>query len=368
VSIACPSAQLDGVALFRHFPALRTRVPWVVLGDWPTAVEPLRGHRDVYIKREDRSSERYGGNKVRTLEAHMGRAIALGARRIWATGAFGSNHSVATVLHAARAGLEHGIALFPQPPSRPARDNLLATLSAGPAIAPVPNVVLLPAAMARLEAESRRHGAMHYVMSPGGATPFGALGHVSAALELADQVAAGEMPAPARIVLAIGSTCTTVGLLVGLHIAHRLDLLPRIHITAVRVTPWPITSRPLILHLAQRTAGLLSHWLGPLAAISGAELASTLSVETRYFGGGYGHPTSSGRRATEEMARAGGPPLDVVYSAKSAAALFELERAGRDRPLLFWATKSSLPLPVATAEQLARATPQMQRWLERAPL
>ncbi len=367
MSIACPSAALDRVSLFSHFPALRTRLPWVVLGDWPTPVHAMRGHRDVYIKREDRSSSRYGGNKVRTLEAHMGRAVATGFRRIWAIGAFGSNHSVATVLHAPQAGLDAGVSLFPQPPSRPAHENLLATLSATPAIAPMPSIVLLPAVLAKLEREGRRHRTLDYVMSPGGATPIGALGHVSAAFEIADQVAAGQLPAPARIVVAVGSTCTTAGLLCGLHVAARMGLLPRVRVTAVRVTPWPVTSAPLIIHLARRTGLGLARWLGPVADVPANELASTLTIEPRFFGGGYGQPTSSGRRASTAMHAAGGPPLDVVYSAKSAAALLDLERRG-EGPLLFWATKSSVPLPVASHEQLALATPQMKRWLERAPL
>ena len=76
---------------------------------------------DAYVKREDESAEVYGGNKVRTLEFLFGEALARGARRIYSTGAFGSNHAAATVLHAPRVGLESGALLFPQPPSRTAR-------------------------------------------------------------------------------------------------------------------------------------------------------------------------------------------------------------------------------------------------------
>ena len=368
MSIACASEQLESVALFRHFPRLRTRVPWVVLGQWPTPVQPMCGHPDVFVKREDISSHIYGGNKVRTLEAHIGRAVAHGARRIWATGAFGSNHSVATVLHAATAGLETGIALFPQPASAPAHQNLLATLSATPAIAPTPDVTLLPLVMGKLALDSRRHRALDYVMGPGGATPNGALGHVSAALELAEQVNAGALPAPSRVVLAVGSTCTTAGILVGLAIAQRLGVLPPIKVTAVRVTPWPVTSRSRIAYLAHRTGRELAVEIGPIADIPYLQLRAALTVDRRYFGGGYGKPTASGRRAIELMRTAGGPPLDVVYSAKSGAALFDLARERNDLPLLFWATKSSVPLPAATPAQLHRATRQMKRWLERAPL
>jgi hypothetical protein len=65
------------------------------------------------------------------------------------------------------------------------------------------------------------------------------------------------------------------------------------------------------------------------------------------------------------FARHGGPPLDIVYSAKSAAALAEVVPATRG-PVLFWATKSSSELPRASAADLAIAPAHMQRWLGRS--
>src|SRR5690349_2311951 len=178
--------RLDEVALFRLFPDLAGQVPWVRIGAWPTPVERLPAvgaalGAEVWAKREDRSNPRYGGNKVRTLEAVFGRATAAGAHTIWATGAYGSNHAVATVIHAASAGLGGGAALFPQPASVPARENLSALLSTRPALERLASVALLPGAIRRLR---RDPGA--YVMIPGGATPEGTFGALSAALELAE--------------------------------------------------------------------------------------------------------------------------------------------------------------------------------------
>lgn len=359
--------SLDDVALFRLLPDLRSRVPWVRLGHWPTPVEPLPSFPGIqvplYVKREDRSSPLYGGNKVRTLEAMMGRALAAGATRIWATGAYGSNHATATVLHAPGAQLEAGVALFPQPPSRPARDNLLAVLSRRPHIHAMRHALTLPLAMASV----RRRDARSYVMLPGGATRQGAFGALSAALELAEQVAAGECPAPRRIFVPVGSTCTTAGLLAGLHLAHRLGIgfgqgAPMPGITAVRVTPWPITSPLRIVRLAHRTSGYLAE-LANVPAPSFAELRAALAVEARFLGRGYGRATATGFRAAHAFGQSGGPPLDTVYSAKSGAALLELARGETEGPLMFWATKSSAPLPTASAEDIALAPRAWQRWL-----
>jgi 1-aminocyclopropane-1-carboxylate deaminase/D-cysteine desulfhydrase-like pyridoxal-dependent ACC family enzyme len=357
---------MQDVALFRHFPWLGRRVPWVRLGDWPTPVEPLAGIGDeVWVKREDLSSPRYGGNKVRTLEAAMGQAVAAGAERIWATGAYGSNHATATALHAPAAGLRAGVALFPQRPSATGRDNLSAMLAAAAQVRCLRTVAELPLAMLRLRAAARLGGERAFVMPPGAATPEGGFGALSAGLELAEQVAAGRCPAPARIVLAVGSTCTTAGLLVGLHLAARLgvafaDGVPRV--TAVRVAPWPITSAPRITYQATRTAAVLERLIGARGRFSYAQLGAALEVDGRFFGGGYGRTTDSGYRARRAFRDAGAPPLDLVYSAKSAAAL--LDRVGaREGPLLFWATKSSAPLPRVTAAQLSHAPAPLRRWL-----
>ena len=358
--------SLDDVALFRRVPVLRDEIPWVRLGHWPTPIEPLLGlpgaKVPVYVKREDLSNPRYGGNKVRTLEAALGLAVDAGAERIWATGAYGSNHATATVFHAKTAGLESGIALFPQPATITAQANLLAMLSLEPAICAMGSVIQLPFVMARLRWRDRKC----YVMSPGAASPRGAFGALSAGLELAEQVAAGQCPAPARIVLPAGSTCTSAGLLAGLHLAPLLgagfaDKVPQV--TSVRVTPWPVTSRIRIAHFAYRTAGLVARRAN-VARPSLARLYAGLSVDPRFLGGGYGCATAIGYQTVETFRRANGPALEVVYTAKSGAALLDLARKQQPGPLLFWATKSSAPLPEASPDSIARAPQSWRTWLD----
>ncbi len=371
--VVAPTAD-ESVALFRHFGGLRASLPWANLGDWPTRVDSLEqlsrdvGGADIWVKREDLSSAIYGGNKVRTLEAIMGEACAAGADYIWATGAYGSNHAVATVLHAGRAGLSSGVALFPQPRSIPARENLSAMLSARPDVINVANVVGLPFVMAHIRRRGQRRGQKHYVMAPGAASPAGAFGAMSAAIELADQVEAGTCPAFKRIVLAVGSTCTTAGILAGIHVAALLGIgfgkpgAPLPTVNAVRVTPWPVTSPARIAWLAYKTAQRLSRLLGEPVDISYRSLRNSLQLITDDYGSGYGMVTARGVRAADAFARAGGPPLDIVYSAKSGAALLDLARATSE-PILFWATKSSAPLPSATDGQVGDLPGQVRRWL-----
>jgi D-cysteine desulfhydrase len=321
----------------------RVDVPWAPLGTWPTPLEHARG--DVWVKREGASSPRYGGNKVRTLEAWLGHAQALGARRIWAIGAYGSNHVVATVVHARALGVEAAAILFPQPPSKWAAENAGALLASGCEIVRLPSVALVPFAGF---AKARRE----LVMPPGGATPIGTLGAMSAAFELAEQIEAGLAPPPARIVLAVGSTCTTAGLYAGLALARAAGLwrwpLPIVH--AVRVTPWPVTSRLVITQLAARSLARIARLGGPAATLD----RSRLVVDARELGRGYGRITDRARAALGSLP----VRLDGVYSAKAAAALARLTG-----PTIFWATKSEVVLPAPPLDTLRTAAPALATWL-----
>ena len=355
-------------------------MPWVALGEWPTPLEPIAiDGRSVWIKREGDSSPLYGGNKVRTLEAWLGRARELGARRIWAIGAYGSNHAVATVVHARAIGMDAGAIVFPQPASEWAIENAGALIASACPIVRLRSVVEVPFAAAVI---ARRRGAI--VMPPGGATPVGTFGALAAAFELAEQIASGAAPPPRRIVLPAGSTWTTAGLLAGLAIAHAIGAwrwpIPIVH--AVRVTPWPITSRTMIVQLAARTLARVAALGGPEVAATLRELSARLVVDGRELGRGYGRPTARSREAIarfqeapdRSIAAAGeagaelvrAPRLDGVYSAKAAAALLRLHRRGIE-PLVFWATKSTVRMAEPELAALRAAPPGLVRWLSASP-
>ena len=359
--------------IFDLWPALGANLPWLSLGELPTPVEPLdavlaaagaqRGR--AWVKRDDLTSPRYGGNKVRTLEVLLADARAKGSSHIVATGAYGSNHVAATLLHADRAGLLGGAIVFPQPHSGTACANLAVTLAHSAHLVAVPHWSALPFGMAWSWIALRRRGHRATIMLPGGATPLGALGYVSAALELARQVERGELPAPDALVIAVGSTCTSAGLLLGLSLAARRGIGFRTppRLVAVRITPWPVTAPRRIIALAARTGRLLARLTGDAdVALPRAALRPHLTVDGRYLGAGYGEATPTGLDAIACFA-AHPLPLDTTYSGKSGAALLDLARHSDER-LLFWATKSSAPLP-PTAPTQDEAPPSVRVWLAR---
>ena len=55
----------------------------------------------LWVKRDDRSSELYGGNKVRKLELLLGAARDAGKSRVVTLGAVGSHQVVATAIYGA---------------------------------------------------------------------------------------------------------------------------------------------------------------------------------------------------------------------------------------------------------------------------
>jgi D-cysteine desulfhydrase len=312
---------------------------------------------------------------VRTLEPLFGEALARGCSHIYATGAYGSNHSAAAAMHAPRVGLVAGAVLYPQPHCVSALENLELTVShtGKEALRDLPHWSALPYGMVRQALACRRHKQVASIMEPGGAVPIGALGYVSAGLELAMQVTAETLPAPRTVVVAVGSNCTSAGLLVGFALAARAGVTrwggdgapPRL--VSVRVTPWPVTSVTRILGLAVRTSELLARASGDeTLRLSRAALRPHFRLETRYLGPGYGYPTAAGREAMALWSAHAGHALETTYSGKAAAHVIDLLRRREPGPIVYWATKSTAPLPPIDAARLASAPARMRRWMDRA--
>src|SRR4051812_5094755 len=204
----------DPIPLVRRFPALAA-IPRARLGDFPTPVEHLNGFRDVeslYVKREDLSSNVLGGNKVRSLEFLLGRVCE--GDTVLTIGGEGSTHVLATAVHAARLGAKT-IAVRWRHDMHSAAEEVGARATAECAeVVTAPNFVraMVPLLLMRLTR------VVHYIPL-GGSTPLGTLGHVNAALELAEQIERGELPLPGRVVVPLGSGGTAAGLAVGFAIA-----------------------------------------------------------------------------------------------------------------------------------------------------
>jgi D-cysteine desulfhydrase len=337
--------------VFDILPALVGRVAWAPLGVLPTPVEDatrvlarasLPG--ELWLKRDDLSSPIYGGNKLRLLEHLLGDAVQRGITHVYSSGALGSNFAVATALHAPRVGLEPGAICFPQPLT-PDGEQSHRVVAARAQVVEIPHWSLLPVASERVRRRAEQQGRRALVLSQVALSPESLLGYLGAGLELAQQVARQECPAPSRIVLPIGSAATSAGILAGLSLARKMGILQAAPaLSLVRIAAWPLSRRGRVLSLAQKVLRCVARLSGDASFELDKRELLPVSLVTDQLGGGYPHPTAAGSSARAVFARAGYPILDETYSAKAAAHLLESARSDSG-PLLFWCTKSSAPLP-----------------------
>jgi D-cysteine desulfhydrase len=310
--------------------------PRVRLGDWPTPVEPFAvldaRPESIWIKREDRASTLYGGNKIRKLE----RLLAVGGGPILTFGGLGSHHVLSTAVHAASLGREcYGVLA-----EQLLTDHTSAVLALNERECaglvrrrrPLASLCTLGRLASRAASGADGLPSPPRILFPGGSSPLGTLGWVGGGLELAGQIAASACPQPDEIYLAYGSGGTAVGLALGLAIAG-----VRCDVVAVRVATRLAGNGRYASHLARRTYALLSRRgdLGPMPPLR-------LRFEHRFVGEGYGYPTAAADAAVS-CARASGVPLEPTYTGKALAALLAAARKDRGgRTRLFLDTYSSI--------------------------
>jgi len=312
------------IPLIRKFPAL-ARIPRVALGHTPTPAESLESLTpDLWIKRDDLAGTPLGGNKVRALEfllANVERGDVVAT-----VGSVGSTHALAVATYCAALGADARIGRWRQE-MNPAAKRVAERLSRMVKRAPVFRTPLGAYAWAMRE---RMRGARW--IPAGGSTPLGVLGHVNAGLELIEQIDAGLLPEPARVVVPLGTGGTAAGLALAFAIADR-----RIAVVGARVVPRVIARRSHVERLARRTAALIEKTTGEAVPPVRGGL---FLVAHEAYGGAYGRETASGHAAAKALhaARAIELRADATYSAKG----FQVaSRLATHAPTLFWLTFDS---------------------------
>lgn len=296
------------------------------LGEWPTPLDPAPGLAralnlaELFVKREDRSSVRAGGNKVRGLEFVFA-GVAPGT--VFVTlGAAGSTHCLATAVHAARVDCRAVLVQFPQPETSESRAVAAACAAHAALVVRARGWTRLPAALWAGWRAARALGRRRWIPG-GGAEPLAVVGHVLAGLELATQVA---VP-PEAIVLPLGTGGTAAGLVLAV-----AELGWPTRIIAVRVAPALVANSWRVRALARAATRLLARHgvaLDPAAR-------SVPLVVVDGMGRGYGYPTAEGERA-RALAADYGLTLDPTYGAKALSLLLRGLPGGVQRAV-FWHT------------------------------
>ena len=311
------------------------------LGEGPTPVRELthlgdeRGPAPVWIK-DDGAYSRFGGNKARKLEWLLADARRRGKRTILTGGALGTNHGLASALFARRLGMRTVLVLVPQPDSEHVRRQLERIRATGAELH-FPRGVWRAYTLAAwlMLGRASPPANLPYFLRPGGSVPLGCVGYVEAAIELSEQIEAGELPEPSHLVVALGSGGTAAGLLAGLRLAGL-----RSRLVCVLVNDLVRVDERTVAKLARRTLRLLRKRGSGVGEVEIA--AADVEIERGWLGPGYGHSTPAADRATELFGEREDIVLEPVYTSKAVAAMLELNRRGAfgPGPLLYWHTYS----------------------------
>lgn len=298
-------------------------LPRVPLAYLPTPLVRLErlsaelGGPMLWMKRDDCTGLATGGNKTRKLEYLLAAAQAERADVVVTYGAVQSNHARQTAAACAAAGLECHLILARKVPwqhpgyERSGNIQLDRLLGA--------NLHLLDAADApaygdALIAQLRRNGRRPYVIPVGGSNAVGALGYVRCARELRAQAQALGL-ALTDVVHASSSAGTQSGLLAG----FADDESVSVH--GINVSE----SDPAVLERAVlEIATEVLHAHQPATMLE----RTSIRVDHRSFGAGYGIPGDATLEAIRLLGRAEGMLTDPVYSGKALGGLIARVRAG----------------------------------------
>lgn len=283
----------------------------------------IGGGADVWIKRDDLLPFGLGGSELRSLEFLVGAALAEGADTLVTWGRRWSNLCRLTAAAGARTGLEvHVVVSGPAlgPPS--ANQRLTEQLGAAVHVASSDERAELEQLATIVTGDLRTGGRRPYLIAPGGSGVVGAVGHVLAGVELADQ--AGRrgttfdtivLPSPTGVVQA--------GLLVGLRLAG----------SAARVIGVAVASRP---ETVQRAVTSL---LDELGTLTGQPVPpGDVEVDGSELEPGDGRPSRGGVDAIRRLAGTEAIFVDPIRTAKALAWVIAAAKSGAlaGQTVAFW--------------------------------
>lgn len=310
-------------------------LPHVTLGASPTPVRQLTGlgvSQDVWLKDESTFGDGgWGGNKVRKLEWIIPEARRRGKSTIFTVGGIGTHWGLAAALYGREHGLHTVLGLVDQPIDDHVRDQTARIDASGATVYRYRSVARLKLAAPMILVRHR----LPYYLPAGGSSPVGSLGYVEAALEIADQVAAGELPEPATVVTAVGSGGTAAGLALGLRLAGLSSRVFGVVVNDSFRLDAVTTSR-----LATKTAELMRSRGADIGQV--VLTPDDLTATPRWMGDTYGASTPSSAAALKLAERVADLELEPVYTAKALAAILDGNIPG---PVLYLNTHG--PRPVA---------------------
>lgn len=339
--------------LFRHYPELRERVPWAPLARATPVhrLERLESYVQgpaIWVKRDDRTSDIFGGGKARKLEFVFGDILRRGSRRLLTFGAVGSNHCLAVTAFAHHFNLMAILGLVRRPPAGHVQRTLQLEHELGAELHRLDGGPRALWRLARRFFSGRGEDGdprLPYIIWPRRAALLGTLGYANAAYELRRQINCGVLPEPARIYVATGTGATLAGLALGCELAGIRSRLVGVVAPGHR----PGSARAL----ARRSARHLKHRAPQFPSLHIRNERFDIRRQYASWSDSVAPQQAQGLlRDLESL------DLDATYTSRAMAALLEDCRSGQFQgPVLFWHTYAPNIFsrqPSSSAEALPR--------------
>jgi D-cysteine desulfhydrase len=329
--------------LFQAFPTLEARLPHVTLGDFPTPIHRMKdlesclGVQELYVKREDKSSPFYGGNKIRKLEFLLGKAVHDRATHTITFGYAGSNHTLATAVFAQKLGLSPISIHLPQKNARYVRNNLLYQERLRIEMYQFSGMNATRFGVMRiLLSRLLTTGKLPSIIPPGGSSVLGVMGVVGSVFELKRQIEGGELPEPDLIYLPVGSCGTAAGVLLGIKAAGLKS-----RVVGIAVAPEKYANARNITKLFDDSVRLLTKLEPGFPDVTLSE--NDLELNHDCIGDGYACFTESGMKCIRTFSETEDISLEGTYTGKAGAGLIADAEGGRldGKTTLFWNTHNS---------------------------
>jgi D-cysteine desulfhydrase len=336
--------------LFKHYPLLREKVPWIpLLTNTPTPVERLNNLEEyfkfigqIYIKRDDKNHNIYGGNKLRKFEFIFANTLKKKKKAIVTYGGIGTHHGLASVIicNNLNPPLKCDLFLYHQPLTWHVQQSLLLFNYFG---------AKLHLGKTDISTFTKAlffwifHRKFDFILpSPifGRGTPLGTIGFIEAIFELREQIDKGLIPEPDIIFVACGTTGTAAGLAAGCKL---LGLKTRVH--AVAVYKHFLANSSNLARIANKALKYLNKKDNNFPRIKISQ--DDFELIEGYLGSGYGSQTLKGRKAIDTIfeleGKEKGFKLEITYTGKAMAAMFDFleKEENKSKIVLFWNTFNS---------------------------
>ena len=337
--------------LFDVYPNLEGKVPWTpILMGIPSNVDrltELENHLklkggEIYIKRDDKDHNIYGGNKIRKFEFIFGEALKKKKKGIITLGGIGTNHGIACAIVAKELGLKCELFLSLQPITWHVQRSLLLYDYFGAKLHFTKNFELgvLKSIFYRL------FHLKYFLMSIGGSpllgigTPLGSIGFINAIFELKNQIDEGIIPEPDIIFVAAGSTGTSAGLTAGCKLS---GLKTRVY--PVNVSMDIVANPKNLIKIANKSIKYLRKRDKSIPDIQVNK--DDFDMIKGYLGSNYGVKTVKGQTAVDLVYELEGKKLgfklETTYTGKAMAAMLDYlkKEENKAKKVLFWNTYNS---------------------------